>query len=100
MVGHMADDIKAALASFRDSIDNLDAALIFLIAERFKLTQKVGEFKRDHDLPPADPAREDRQIARLRALAQQSHLDPDFAERLLRFIIDEVIHNHERIRKG
>ena len=96
----MAEDIKAALAGFRDSIDNLDAALIYLVAERFQLTQKVGEFKRDHDLPPADPAREEKQIARLRALAQQSHLDPDFAERLLRFIIDEVIHNHERIRKG
>jgi chorismate mutase len=96
----MADDIQATLASYRDSIDNLDAALIYLISERFKLTQKVGEFKRDRSLPPADPAREERQIARLRALAQQSHLDPDFAERLLRFIIDEVIHNHERIRKG
>lgn len=96
----MQDDIKTALIAFRDSIDNLDAAMIYLMAERFKLTQKVGEFKRDHELPPADPGREERQIARLRSLAQQSHLDPDFAERLLRFIIDEVIHNHERIRKG
>ncbi len=96
----MADDIKAVLKGFRDSIDNLDAALIYLVAERFRLTQKVGEFKRDHDLPPADPAREEKQIERLRSLAQQSHLDPDFAERLLRFIIDEVIHNHERIRRA
>jgi chorismate mutase len=98
--GDMQDDIKTALTAFRNSIDNLDAAMIYLMAERFKLTQKVGEFKRDHDLPPADPGREEKQIARLRSLAQQSHLDPDFAERLLRFIIDEVIHNHERIRKA
>jgi chorismate mutase len=100
LVESMAEDISAALRAYRDSIDNLDAALIYLISERFKLTKKVGEFKRDHDLPPADPAREQRQIARLRRLAQESHLDPDFAERLLRFIIDEVIHNHERIRNG
>ena len=95
----MTDTIKARLEEFRSSIDNLDAALVFLLSERFKLTKKVGEFKRDHDLPAADPAREDVQVARLRALAEQSHLDPDFAERLIRFIIEEVIRNHERIRR-
>jgi chorismate mutase len=95
----MTHSIEAQLKEFRASIDNLDAALIYLLSERFKLTKKVGEFKRDHDLPPADPAREKVQIARLRELAQASHLDPDFAEGLLRFIIDEVIRNHEHIRK-
>lgn len=95
----MTDTIKARLEEYRSSIDNLDAALVFLLSERFKLTKKVGEFKRDHDLPAADPAREDVQVARLRALAEQSHLDPDFAERLIRFIIEEVIRNHERIRR-
>ena len=94
----MTDTIKARLEEYRSSIDNLDAALVFLLSERFKLTKKVGEFKRDHDLPAADPAREAVQVARLRALAEQSHLDPDFAERLIRFIIEEVIRNHERIR--
>ncbi len=95
----MKEPIAAQLAEFRASIDNLDAALIYLVSERFRLTQKVGEFKRDHGLPPADPGREEVQIKRLRDLAEQSHLDPDFAERLLRFIIEEVIRNHERIRK-
>lgn len=94
----MSETIKARLEEFRSSIDNLDAALVFLLSERFKLTKKVGEFKRDHDLPPADPGREAVQVARLRALAEQSHLDPDFAERLIRFIIEEVIRNHDRIR--
>jgi chorismate mutase len=96
----MTRTIEETLADFRASIDNLDAALIYLISERFRLTQKVGEFKRDRNLPPADPRREGEQIARLRELAARSHLDPDFAERLLRFIIDEVIRNHERIRKN
>lgn len=96
----MKPSIRAQLDEFRASIDNLDAALIFLLSERFKLTKRVGEFKRDHDLPAADPAREAVQVARLRSLAEQSHLDPDFAERLIRFIIEEVIRNHERIRNG
>lgn len=96
----MTQSIKEQLAEYRASIDNLDAALIYLLSERFRLTKKVGEFKRDHDLPPADPEREAVQIERLRSLAEQSHLDPDFAERFIRFVIKEVIRNHERIRNG
>lgn len=86
------------LTSYRESIDNIDAALVHLLAERFKITQAVGRYKAAHDLPPADPSREDAQIARLRSLAEQSRLDPEFSEKFLRFIIDEVIHHHERLR--
>ncbi|NNG38824.1 chorismate mutase [Flexivirga sp. ID2601S] len=87
------------LAAYRRSIDNIDAALIHMLAERFRITQAVGEYKATHELPPADPAREDRQIERLRALATESGLDPEFSEKFLRFVIDEVIHHHERIRE-
>ena len=86
------------LTSYRQSIDNIDAALIHLLAERFKVTQAVGVYKAEHDLPPADPAREQRQVARLRGLASASQLDPEFSEKFLRFVIDEVIHHHERLR--
>lgn len=86
------------LARLRASIDNLDAALIYLLAERFKLTKEVGVYKAAHNMPPADPAREKEQVKRLRALAEQSALDPDFAEKLLNFIIREVIHHHEQLR--
>ncbi|UFS58906.1 chorismate mutase [Subtercola endophyticus] len=85
------------LESIRESIDNVDAALIHLLAERFKFTQKVGRLKAAHGLPPADLAREARQIKHLRALAEESHLDPEFAEKFLNFIVAEVIHHHERI---
>ncbi len=94
----MSDDIPERLAEFRKSIDNLDASLIYLLAERFHLTEQVGEFKKSRDLPPSDTTREAEQIARLRQLAVESNLDPDFAERVIRFIIDEVVRNHERIR--
>jgi chorismate mutase len=90
----------AELLRLRDSIDNIDAALIHILAERFKCTQAVGEYKAQHGLPPADPAREAAQIARLRALAQAAKLDPDFAEKFLNFIVQEVIRHHEAIKTG
>ncbi|GAA4506360.1 chorismate mutase [Brevibacterium yomogidense] len=90
-------DIPAELESLRGSIDNLDAVLIHVLAERFKLTERVGRLKADHALPAADPAREARQVERLRALAADAHLDPEFAETFLSFIVAEVIRHHERI---
>jgi chorismate mutase len=86
------------LLRLRDSIDNIDAALIHLLAERFKCTQAVGYLKAEHGLPPADPAREAQQIARLRGLAHEAKLDPDFAEKFLNFIVTEVIRHHEALR--
>lgn len=86
------------LAHYRQSIDNIDAALVFMLAERFKVTQAVGAYKAERGLPPADPGREERQIERLRSLAADAHLDPEFSEKFLRFIIDEVIRHHEKLR--
>ena len=82
------------LEEFRASIDNIDAALVFLLAERFKVTQKVGAHKATAGLAAADPGREAAQIARLRRLAADARLDPEFSEKFLRFIIDEVIRHH------
>jgi chorismate mutase len=87
-------DVPPDLARLRASIDNLDAALVHLLAERFRCTQQVGEFKARAGLPPSDPAREEQQLIRLRGLAEQSGLDPAFAEKFLGFIIAEVIRNH------
>ena len=84
------------LAGYRKSIDNIDAALIHMLAERFRITQAVGAQKAAHDLPPSDPGREARQIERLRALAVEAELDPEFSEKFIRFVIDEVIRHHQR----
>ena len=91
-------ELPTELLRLRASIDNIDAALIHLLAERFKATQAVGVLKAERHMPPADPTREEQQVARLRALAQESGLDPVFAEKFLEFVIAEVIHHHEQIR--
>ncbi len=86
------------LTRYRQSIDNIDAALVAMLAERFRVTQAVGELKAELKLPPADPGREAAQVARLRQLASDAQLDPDFTEKFLRFIIDEVIRHHARMQ--
>ena len=92
--------VMAELLSIRSSIDNFDATLVYLLAERFKATQRVGILKARHQLPAADPNRELAQIQRLRALAESAHLDPVFAEKFLNFIISEVIHHHQAISES
>ncbi|MBB4191227.1 chorismate mutase [Rhizobium aethiopicum] len=90
-------NVKDQLASYRQSIDNIDAALVHMLAERFRCTKEVGVLKAKYNLPPADPAREEYQIERLRQLAKAANLDPDFAEKFLNFVIKEVIRHHEQI---
>ena len=84
------------LKAHRESIDRLDAILVYTLGERFKHTQAVGKLKAEHDLPPSDPAREEQQIARLTDLAKRADLDPEFAKKFLNFIIQEVIQHHKQ----
>ena len=90
----------ATLAGYRASIDNIDAALIHILAERFRITKAVGAYKAANGLPASDPSREEHQIARLRTLAGEAQLDPDFGEKFIRFVIEEVIRHHERAANG
>jgi chorismate mutase len=96
----MTEASDPVLAAYRKSIDNFDAALIHILAERFRITQAVGAYKASASLPPADPGREAAQIARLRKLAEESQLDPEFSEKFIRFVIDEVIRHHEKARES
>lgn len=92
-------DAPKELLKLRASIDNVDNAIIHMLAERFKCTQAVGKLKAEHDLPPSDKSREAAQIERLRSMAKDADLDPEFAEKFLNFIVTEVIRHHEQFRK-
>ena len=94
-----AERAQEILVDLRKSIDNLDAVLVHTLAERFRCTTTVGKLKAEHDLPPADPAREARQIERLEGMCAESGLDPEFAKKFMRFIVDEVIRHHQEFQK-
>jgi chorismate mutase len=89
--------VMPILLEMRESIDNIDAAIIHMLAERFRCTQRVGLLKAEHHMPPANPAREAQQIVRLRKLAVAAKLDPDFAEKFHAFVVSEVIRHHEAV---
>lgn len=88
------EDPTAALHRLRGSIDNIDAALMYLLAERFRATKLVGRLKAEHGMPASDPAREEQQLTRLRALAVDADLDPEFAQKWFTFVVAEVIRHH------
>ncbi|MDZ8173199.1 chorismate mutase [Microbacterium xanthum] len=90
----MTETPEQTLLRLRATIDNIDAALIFVLAERFRATKQVGELKADHGMPASDPNREEQQVARLRRLAEEADLDPAFAEKWFNFVVAEVIRHH------
>lgn len=95
-----AEDARAELLRLRGTIDNIDAALIYMLAERFRATQQVGILKAEHAMPPSDPSREEQQVGRLRALAEEANLDPEFAEKWFNFVVAEVIRHHTEAAEG
>jgi len=88
-------DPTAKLRALRDSVDNIDAAIVHMLAERFKFTRAIDRLKVRHGLPARDRARDVEQISRLRHLAAVSKLDPDFAEMFLDLIVAGITADHE-----
>ena len=82
-------DVVAKIASLRQSIDNVDTAIVSLLAERFKYTSQVGVLKARAGFAPADYQREHAQIERLHRIADEAGLDPEIAEMYREFVVTE-----------
>ena len=80
----------AKIKALRQSIDNVDTAIVSLLAERFKYTSQVGVLKARAGFAPADYKREDYQIERLHRIAIDAGLDPDIAEMYREFVVAEA----------
>ena len=92
----LSETVLDVLHDHRDSIDRLDAILVYTLSERFRHTKAIGKLKAENGLLPSDPDREAYQISRLENLADEAGLDPKFAKNLLNFIIQEVIQHHKK----
>ena len=88
-------DAVAKIAALRQSIDNVDTAIVSLLAERFKYTSQVGVLKARAGFAPADY-----QIERLHRIAVDAGLDPDIAEMYREFVVTEAKRRHKRIAEN
>ncbi|MEX2445170.1 MAG: chorismate mutase [Alkalispirochaeta sp.] len=97
----MSNETQATteLATYRETLDRLDAALVYLLAERFSVTEAIGQLKATLDLPPLDSEREQTQLERLREIARSAGLESTHVERVFREITGMVRERHEEIRK-
>ncbi|GGP22046.1 chorismate mutase [Silvimonas iriomotensis] len=85
------------LAEVRKSIDNLDNAIVAILAERFRLTERVGVIKQSESLPVEDLDRERLQEAHYRELAVSYGLNQDTLVEIMKTIIGQVKKRHADI---
>ncbi|HCB34030.1 MAG TPA: chorismate mutase [Acidimicrobiaceae bacterium] len=83
----------------RRQIDEIDESLVGLLARRFGVTAEIGRYKAANGIAPADARREAEHLTRMRAVAERAGLDPDFAERILRELMAEVVRRHDEIAR-
>ncbi len=86
------------LTDLRDRINHVNYSLLVLLAERFRLTEQVGVYKKVHGLPIVDKQREELQLKELERLAGELGMDSSIARKIFRLIIDEVCIRHQAIR--
>lgn len=92
-------EAQSELVSLRARLDEIDAAIVDLLGERFDVTRRVGEVKRDGQLNPVDPERERIMMNTLRKRAETKNVNPDLVETLYRAIINNVVDAHRLVRK-
>ncbi|WP_376776754.1 chorismate mutase [Rhizobium laguerreae] len=93
----MTDDAAGQLGSYRRTIDNLDSALLYILAERFRCTEQVGHLKAKQELPAIDNERERRQLDRLMSIANDVGLSGHFVEGLMTMIVGAVVERRREI---
>jgi chorismate mutase len=92
----MPSESEFDLKTARKRLDRIDKELVSLLGERFTITNQIGQYKKARKLSPVDEDRERIQLERIEQLAESVGLDPAFARRFLRCIIDEVVTNHKK----
>lgn len=90
--------VPEELLRVRAQIDRIDSGLVLLLANRFALTQRVGELKAEHGLEALDPERESRKLADIRALCETHGVNPNLVAEILEQVMREVVKNHKLIK--
>ncbi len=84
---HASRAVPHELTELRDAIEQVDDALITLLAERQSLAKRVGATKRAAGIAVVDPAREAGVVRRAAERARNVGLPPDAVRELFRRLI-------------
>jgi len=87
--------VSGDLGRLRGKIDDIDAGIIALLGERFKLTRRVGQLKASGGLASLDATREQAQDARYTELAADANVDADLVRQVFDDVRATVRHEHE-----
>lgn len=87
----MLKDSQIKLAPLRQKIDDLDEALVKLIAQRFRVVDEVIEIKRNTNVPASISERIEQVVQNAIALSKGSGVPEVTIERIWRLLIAETI---------
>ena len=85
---------------FRRTKRKIDKKLINVLAERFILTKKIGEYKKEHNLEAYTGKREEYIFKTREKWAKELDLDPVLIKTIFTMIIEKVKENHQRIKNS
>lgn len=86
------------ISSARTQVDEIDGRIVALLAERFKITRKIGTYKAAHNMISRDQERENFQLDTIAKKAKAGDLNPELARQILQLVIDEAVKEHQEIR--
>ena len=79
------------LELYRKQIDEIDAQIIDLLTKRFEIVKKVGEYKKERNIPPLQPERWQQVLQTRKNLAKEKWLNPELIEKIWNLIHEEAL---------
>jgi len=89
--------VKDALADLRNGIDKIDDLVIAKLAERMKIVEQIGNYKKDNGITILQVNRWDEILQKRTNYGKALNLNPDFTEKLLELIHGESIRKQTEI---
>ncbi len=88
---------QSELQDLRDLIDQLDDEILQKLSSRMDIAERIGDFKKAHNIAILQPERFDRIVRRLKDMAHDLHLDPKFISELMNTVHEESIRRQRSV---
>jgi len=92
--------IKSDLKKLRGEIDKIDEKITKLISKRFKITRRIGIYKKNYNLSLKDSKREKEIFNKTAFLTEKLNINPSLIRNIFKLIIREVKKEHRKIKNS